>query len=262
MLRRAAVLGSPVGHSLSPALHRAAWAAVGFEGSYDARECPAEALPGVLAEVRGDEAWVGLSLTMPLKEVVLGLVDEVSPRAASLGTANTVLRRPDGSLWATSTDGDGVLAAVQAVGAPAGPVAILGAGGTARAALGVLPEAVVVARSAARAAILGAPVVTWSDFRAGSYALVVSTTPSGATDGLAESRWPADVALVDVVYDPWPTRLGSAALSAGAAVCGGLEVLVGQAVEQVELMTGRRPDPAVLRAAGESQLAGRARPDG
>jgi shikimate dehydrogenase len=248
---RAAVLGSPVEHSLSPVLHRAAWAAVGFEGTYERILCTEPGLPAVLELVRRDPAWVGLSLTMPLKAVVLELVEEVSQEAARLGTANTVVRRTDGSLWATTTDGAGISHALRELGDPPGPVAVLGAGGTARAALGALQgrEVTVVAREPQRAAavarLVGASVLAWEQLDVAQFAVVISTVVSGAL----VPGWTAPTPLLDVVYDPWPTPLAAQALAAGAPVVGGLPVLVGQAAEQVRLMTGFVVDPALLRKA-------------
>ncbi|MBM0227778.1 shikimate dehydrogenase, partial [Micromonospora sp. ATA51] len=130
---RAAVVGRPIAHSLSPVIHNAGYAAAGLTGwSYTRIECGAEELPGLVAGL-GPE-WAGLSVTMPGKEAALALADQVSPVAAAVGAANTLVRRPDGAWYADNTDVTGmvdVLAGV-AVGAT---VTVLGAGGTARAAL-------------------------------------------------------------------------------------------------------------------------------
>jgi shikimate dehydrogenase len=268
--RRAAVLGRPIAHSLSPVLHRAAYAALGLtDWSYEAIECDPAGLPLLLDRVRADAGWAGLSLTMPLKETVLGLIgpgDQVDALAARVGSANTVVRRDDGSLLVTSTDVAGVAAAVAETGWDfGGGVAVLGSGGTARAAVAALRDTsqlTVVARSADRAAPVvalhpGAVWTPWADFRAADHALVVATVPAGATDELARRTWPAGAALVEVLYDPWPTALAAAATSAGARVVGGLAVLVAQAVAQVTLMTGRAAPVEIMRAAGEAALAAR-----
>lgn len=251
--RWAAVLGSPVAHSLSPVLHRAAYADLGLDWTYDARECTAAGLPAVLAAARADGAFGGFSLTMPLKEAVLPLVDAI---ATDLGAVNTVVPGPEG-LRGSNTDVDGVLAALGELAPGPGRAAVLGAGGTARAAVAALHrlgrEVDVLARRPG-GALLGAPVLGWDSFNPSGYAVVVSTVPAGATDALAARGWPSTVALLDVVYVPWPTALAAAALAAGAPVVGGLAVLVGQAVEQVRLMTGQLPSVPVVRAAGESAL--------
>src|ERR1039457_2089535 len=102
---KAAVLGSPVGHSLSPVLHRAAYLALGLDGwNYEAIECDEARLPGLMAECGPD--WAGLSLTMPLKRVVLGLLDDVEALAVDVGAANTVVFR-DGARHGYNTDGPG-----------------------------------------------------------------------------------------------------------------------------------------------------------
>jgi hypothetical protein len=135
---RAAVLGKPVAHSLSPLIHLAGYAAAGLAGwTYTAVECAEDELSGVVAGLGA--AWAGLSLTMPLKEVALSVADEVTPLAGTLGAANTLVRRPDGGWRAENTDAPGMAVAFGAV--PAGTrVVVLGAGGTARAALGAAAE--------------------------------------------------------------------------------------------------------------------------
>lgn len=132
------MLGSPVAHSLSPVLHRAAYAALGLpEWRYDAVECDEPALPGLVGGL-GPE-WVGLSVTMPGKLAALRVADEVTDRAAAVGAANTLTRLPGGGWRADCTDLDGVVGALRAAGRFTGPrsgtAVVLGAGGTARAAL-------------------------------------------------------------------------------------------------------------------------------
>ncbi|MGE3285325.1 MAG: shikimate dehydrogenase, partial [Pseudonocardia sp.] len=134
--RRAAVLGSPIAHSLSPVLHRAAYAELGLDGwSYGMHECDEAGLPGFVDGLGTD--WAGLSLTMPLKRVALQVADEISPLAAATGAANTLVLRP-GSRFADNTDVAGLVAAL---GRGSGATAlVLGAGGTAQAALAALRE--------------------------------------------------------------------------------------------------------------------------
>src|SRR5215471_11409455 len=131
---RAAVLGSPIAHSLSPALHRAAYAALGLDDwSYEAIECDEAALPSLIAGL--DAQWAGLSLTMPLKRTVLELLDHVDPVASATGGANTVVFRGDGRCG-YNTDVRGILDALAEAGVPAGgDVTIVGAGATACSAL-------------------------------------------------------------------------------------------------------------------------------
>lgn len=248
---RAAVLGSPIAHSLSPRLHRAAYAALGLDWHYDAVEVDAGGLP---AFVRGlDADWAGLSLTMPLKEAVLPLLDSASELAASVAAANTLLVR-DGALHGENTDVHGIVAALAEDGtASVGRAVVLGGGATARSALAALvqlgcTDVVLVVRSEPRATLAAAerlglsPTVTaWDPTVLVGCDLLVSTLPSGAADALAPAV--ADVpVLLDVVYAPWPTPL---AAGCSGMVVSGLTMLLHQAAEQVRLMTGR---PAPLEA--------------
>jgi shikimate dehydrogenase len=264
--RRAAVLGKPVAHSLSPLIHNAGYAAAGLTGwSYTAIECAEAELPGLVAGL-GRE-WVGLSLTMPLKEIALAVAGDVTPVAAAIGAANTLVRRSDGSWYAANTDVTGMVDVLRAAGVPEGvSVTVLGAGGTARAALAAaarLRAAVVtvVARRPAAidelrrgAAGLGVDLhgAPWADAPAHSGAadVVISTLPAGTGDALAEHlHWQRGSIYFDVVYDPWPTRLAVAAQHAGCRVIGGRELLLAQAVGQFELFTGVRAPVAEMRAA-------------
>jgi shikimate dehydrogenase len=269
---RAAVLGSPIAHSLSPALHRAAYASMGLDWSYEAIECDESRLPGLLSGLGNDV--VGLSLTMPLKRAVLPLADRVSDLAAAVGAANTLVftsadrgRRSR----AENTDVGGIADAVEAVGAGGAALTVLGAGGTAAAALGAacdwgLSRARVVVRDPSRAADLAAAasrlgvvldLVRWDDAPAAlaTADLVISTVPADAAGRLAASWSPAPgQVLFDVVYHPWPTPIAAAAAIGGATVIDGLELLVRQAALQIELWSGRRPALDVMRAAGEAAL--------
>ncbi|MEW9531316.1 shikimate dehydrogenase [Microbispora sp. NPDC049125] len=274
--RRAAVLGSPIAHSLSPFLHRAAYASLGLTGwRYDAIECDEAGLAPLLAAA-GPE-WAGLSLTMPLKRAVLPLLDTVSDLALAVGGANTVIFR-DGARHGENTDVYGIVRALaeEGVSAPSS-AAILGGGATAASALAALremglAEAALVVRDPARAGEtlrvaerLGVAVTLRSLDDPGAALgteLVISTLPPGAADGLAArvaAALPDKGALFDVVYAPWPTALARAVQDRGRAVVGGLPMLLHQAVRQVELMTGRADVPVeAMRAAGEAEIARRA----
>jgi shikimate dehydrogenase len=281
-LVRAAVLGSPVSHSLSPALHRAAYGVLGLTWwRYEAIECDAARLPSFLDACGPD--WAGLSLTMPLKRSVLPLLDRADPLVTQVGGANTVLLAAAQRLG-YNTDVAGMVAALTVHGigaqsAPAvGPALILGGGATACAALAALRDvgersAVLAVRdpgraSAARSAAerLGIEV-RFRPFEPASLAgarLIVSTVPAGAADQLAPALrelGPAPAAVFDVVYHPWPTRLAAAAGEAGAVVVGGFDMLLHQAARQVELMTGRPAPVAAMRRAGLAELASRGLPD-
>ncbi|WKK22942.1 shikimate dehydrogenase [Streptomyces olivoreticuli] len=273
--RRAAVLGSPIGHSLSPVLHRAAYAELGLgEWTYDRFEIDEAGLPGFFAGLDG--TWAGFSLTMPLKRAVIPLLDEVSDTAASVEAVNTVVFTEDGRRLGDNTDIPGIGAALCERGVEkVGSAAVLGAGATASSALAALArictgEVTAYVRSEERAAEmrqwgerLGVAVTTadWSRAaEAFAAPLVVATTPAGATDALAAAVPDRPGTLFDVLYEPWPTPLAAAWTARGGAVLSGLDLLVHQAVLQVEQMTGRAPGPlAAMRAAGESALAARAR---
>ncbi|WP_037860014.1 shikimate dehydrogenase [Streptomyces sp. NRRL S-340] len=271
--RRAAVLGSPIAHSLSPVLHRAAYAELGLtHWSYDRFEVDEAALPGFLDGL-GPE-WAGLSLTMPLKRAVIPLLDEVSETAAAVEAVNTVVVTEDGRRTGDNTDIPGMVAALREHGIEqVDSAAVLGAGATASSALAALArvctgEVVAYVRSDARAAEmrgwgerLGVEVRTapWSRAEQALTApLVIATTPAGTTDALAGAVPERPTALFDVLYDPWPTTLAARWSLAGGAVVSGLDLLVHQAVLQVERMTGRAPAPLdVMRRAGEKALADR-----
>ncbi|MEV0627426.1 shikimate dehydrogenase [Nonomuraea wenchangensis] len=279
---RAAVMGSPIAHSLSPFLHRAAYREMGLAGwSYEAFECDEARLPELLGEltpVRGqgradEDAWAGLSLTMPLKRAVLPLLDTVSELAVEVGGANTVVFR-DGRRHGDNTDVYGIVRALAEAGvrAPRSAV-VLGGGATAASTLAALRElglhaATLLVREPARAGgtaevaerlgmALAVETLDKLDVFTGAD-LVVSTLPGGAADAFADrlARVPA---LFDVVYSPWPTRAAAAVAAAGGTVVGGFAMLLHQAVRQVELMTGRTDVPVeAMRAAGEAEIRRRA----
>jgi shikimate dehydrogenase len=271
---RAAVLGSPIAHSLSPVLHTAAYAAAGLDGwTYTAIECDEAALPCLIASC--DTRWAGLSLTMPLKRAVLPLLDRTEPLAAEVGGANTVIFA-GGKRHGYNTDVPGMVTALAEAGvsAPASAT-ILGAGATACAALAALratglAAAVVHARDRARAGDLlaaGSRLDMAVELRAfGSQVrdgdLLISTVPAGAADFYAEravAGRPRPSAVLDVVYSPWPTALARAAAKSGAVVIGGFDLLLHQAARQFELMTGIAPAPLrAMRLAGRSELTRRA----
>jgi shikimate dehydrogenase len=274
------VLGTPIAHSLSPVLHRAAYAELGLTGwDYRAVECTAERLEPTLRALEA-EGLAGVALTMPLKRAALPLLARVERTAADLGVVNTVLFGGlDGDWWGTNTDVHGIVAALRGAGVAPGrrDVAwVLGAGATAASALAALAElgsrsAVVLARRVTAAgplvrvgAQLGVEVEVrgWESLAdAVDAPLVISTAPAGAVDTLADAhtdrRGRSRGVLFDVVYDPWPTVAAAAWERAGGAVIGGLALLVEQAAEQVRLMTGQPPPVEVMRAAGQAALASR-----
>ena len=271
-VHRAAVLGKPIGHSLSPVIHNAGYAAAGLTGwSYVAIECAEAERPDLVAGLGPEGA--GLSLTMPLKEVALDVADEVAAVATTIGAANTLVRRPDGSWYADNTDVGGMVRVLTAAGATDGATfTVLGAGGTARAALAAAaqlkaagltvvarrPEAIDELRPAAAA--LGVPLsgAAWSDAPAHATAdVVISTVPKGVADPLAgHLSWRPETIYFDALYDPWPTPLAASAAAAGCRIVSGLDLLLAQAVGQFERFTGVAAPVPQMRTALSRQTAG------
>jgi shikimate dehydrogenase len=281
-LRRAAVLGHPVAHSLSPVLHTAAYRALGLDGwEYGVHDVTEDTLPGFLGSL--DQDWAGLSLTMPLKHAIIPLLDHVEPLAEAVGAVNTVLFstvRGGVVTTGTNTDVHGIVAALrEGLGTRrVADAVILGGGATAASSLAAVAElgcasARVFVRSLDRIGPLREAVARMGvspsfevfDERATTSALatadaVVSTTPKYAADTWAplltaqstgSGEKPCGV-LLDVVYDPRPTALQAAWATLGADAVGGERMLLHQAAEQVRLMTGR---PAPLGAMDEALRA-------
>lgn len=258
------MVGKPVAHSLSPVLHGAAYEALGLSWEYTRLEASESELPALVAGL--DESWAGLSVTMPGKGAALELATVATDRARAVGAANTLVRRADG--WAADcTDVDGVAGALRAAGFTTGTSGVvLGAGGTARAALAGLAElgmtsATVVVRDPARAtaamacaAAVGVALdlVAWAtaDFAAlveGS-SVLVNTIPPDAAAPVAASVGPVPC-LLDVIYHPWPTPLATAVAEQGGRVATGLDMLLHQAFGQVEQFTGKRAPRQAMRDA-------------
>lgn len=273
---RAAVVGSPVAHSLSPVLHGAAYAALGLDGwTYDRIECDAEGLPE-LVDSLGQE-WAGLSVTMPGKHAALALASVASERAVAVGAANTLVRQPSGEWHADCTDVDGVVGALRAAGgyepAPDAFGVVLGAGGTACAALAGLAElgvraVSVVVRDPARAesavacaARLALPVeiVPWSSADFGALAsraaVLINTTPADAIAPLVPLLAQASCVL-DVIYHPWPTPLATAVQARGGRIATGLDMLLHQAFSQVAQFTGHPAPQVAMRDALRAETGG------
>jgi shikimate dehydrogenase len=211
---------------------------------------------------------------MPLKRAVIPLVDEVSETAAAVEAVNTVVFTEDGRRVGDNTDIPGMVAALRERGIEqVDTAAILGAGATASSALAALArictgEVVVYVRSQERAAEMRqwgerldieVRTADWADAADALHApLVIATTPARTTDALAAAVPERPATLFDVLYDPWPTDLAARWSAYGGVVVSGLDLLVHQAVLQVEQMTGRSPAPLdAMRKAGEHALAAR-----
>lgn len=281
----AAVIGSPIEHSLSPVIHRAAWAQIGIDGwEYRRLEQDADSLPRFIGGLGGDCA--GLSVTMPCKQAVMPLLDAIDPLASAVGAVNTVVPS-SGILAGFNTDVTGIASAIRRACSQADRVlptsaVVLGARATASSALAALGElGIVTSTVAARrfggpgsvvaaSSRLGVSIdqVLWTDrdavLRAVSGAdLVISTLPAGVADPLAEHMTVREgQILLDVVYSPRDTALRSAFERNGGIVAEGTDMLIFQAAAQVQLMTGHAPKTDVMRGALEAELARRARVSG
>jgi shikimate dehydrogenase len=269
---RCAVLGSPIAHSLSPVLHRAAYAELGLDWTYDAIEVDSTGLEAFLAHL--DDSWRGLSLTMPLKRTVMPLLDEADPWAVMSGAANTVVLE-GGRRLGFNTDVTGAGAALRAhAGGPFARAVVLGGGATATSVLLALCElglvsATVLVRDPARAAETVAAVARHPRAPTLSVAtldsllecglppadILVSTVPAAAQTAVLVDRCRDVPVVFDVIYDPWPTSLAESA--ADRVLVSGLDLLLAQAADQVRLMTGQSAPVAAMRAAGERALAAR-----
>lgn len=242
---KAAVLGSPISHSLSPTLHNAAYKWLGIDGEYGAFEVREDELVDFIA--RCDSSYVGFSLTMPLKEVIFDVATKVDAHAGKIHSGNTLIRQ--GREWfATSTDRTGFLSLLNSHKlASVSSVAVFGAGGTARAALGALDrDGIAISvfrrnperdyhlkRCIDRAALT---IHDWRSADISTFDLVINTVPGSATSELLSDGVISAPPLIDVIYNPWPTAL--AARWRSAVVISGVELLIWQGIDQIELMTG------------------------
>jgi shikimate dehydrogenase len=262
------VIGAPVRHSLSPTIHNAAFAAAGLDWAYLAFEVAPGDVRAVLDGARA-AGLRGLSVTMPLKEVVADAMENLTPTASALGAVNTVIVG-DGRLTGTNTDGDGFVDAL-APWSPAGRrCAVVGAGGAARAVVLALARAgagdvAVVARAperAARAVALGGRPGDWGDV--GDAELVVNATPVGMDGTPGAGQLAVDEQLlapgqvvVDLVYHPVRTPLLAAAARRGATAVDGVGMLVHQAGHAFRAWTGLAPPLGPMEAAARRVLASR-----
>ncbi len=254
------MLGSPIAHSLSPVLHRAAYGVLGLDWEYDAIEMNSAGLPAFVGSCTAD--WRGLSLTMPLKRDVMPLLDVVDPLAELTGAANTVLfekHRGGSRLLGFNTDVFGITQALRDAGVRrVAMVRMLGAGATAASAL------VALAQLGARRVVVSArsphKLISLIELGDGLGVDVHAARPDGADDGLipevvistlpggADHRYRfADgtrraAVLFDVAYDPWPSPLAATWLEAGGRVVPGIEMLVNQALMQVRIFVGGSPN--------------------
>ncbi|HZQ80331.1 MAG TPA: shikimate dehydrogenase [Acidimicrobiia bacterium] len=277
------VIGDPVSHSLSPALHNSAFEALRLDWVYVAFPVPrgrgADAVAAIPAL-----GLVGFNVTMPHKEDVAAACDELTPDAAALRSVNTVVARPGGRTLGDSTDGPGFLDALadEDVAVAGQPVLVLGAGGAARAVVLALgragatvtvaarrPEAAEAAAGlapGARAVALGAVAATPGPSAAGAvdpaaFSLVVNATPLGMSGGdplpVDPEALHAGQTVVDLVYHPADTPLLTAARARGAHAVNGLGMLLHQAARSFTLWTAEAAPVDAMRAAVTAALAAR-----
>lgn len=291
---RAAVIGDPVTHSLSPVLHRAAYEQLGLDNwTYEAITVTAQQLPQMLAQLRESTAgpqWAGLSVTMPHKQQMFNQLDFVDPLAQVTGAVNTVVvSQPQtgaAMLAGFNTDVAGIVGALREVLAPGerpAKAVVLGAGATACSALAALTQlevsSICVAarnhagphRVLAAAHRMGIEIEPWvwngnQEALAALLAqaeVVISTVPKGVSDPVAAALTGSGAVLnpaatlLDVVYSPWPTQLAKAWQKLGGRAVSGHLMLLHQAEPQVRLMTGKTPSLGAMREALEQALAQR-----
>ena len=248
-----AVAGKPISHSLSPLLHTTAYEILGIKAEFLAEEVSEDTFADFYFNAKSN-GYRGLAMTMPLKEISIGFVDRVDPIAKQIGSINTIIFESTGSIG-LSTD----LLAFKTLLKPyfGKRIAILGAGGTARAAIGALrgtgSQVCVLTRSATRhdqlhsaAVDLDINFLDWQQFEEiQDRDLIISTTPAGATDGLTVLSTKAD--FFDVTYHPWPTDLARRYQNLGKNVIGGLALLVEQALFQINYFSQKDFDYAQMR---------------
>lgn len=247
-MKRAAVLGSPIQHSLSPTIHNAAYQKLGIAASYEAHEVDSAGLSNFLTGnlVQGD--WLGFSLTMPLKEKICEIAKNLNlvldAQSLRISSANTLFRE-DGRWKGTSTDVTGFSYLLKPYSFE--EVTIIGAGGTARAALEALDEKCVVRivrrdqarEEGIRAAFSNRDIsfIDWKDVaEAWTSPLVVLAVPIDAEKNLVSSFTPPEV-LLDAVYSPWLPPLSKLQIDSGKKLISGVELLCAQALDQIRLMT-------------------------
>ena len=266
-----AVVGKPVGHSLSPQMHRAAFRALGIEAEYLRVECEVQELGGLASAVRAG-ALHGVNITIPHKRAAFELADDASEEARLLGVANTWVQ-DCGRVVAHNTDGAGFLMGLQEIELdPEGSAVVLGAGGAARSISLALSrqgrEVTVLARRPQLVQesfrLLGADVLLWDGESAAraarSAALVVNATPVGMEpDTEAVPDFPlgnlrAGAVVYDIVYRPRRTAWLRAAEAKGLGTVDGVQMLAGQGATSLELWLGRPAPFSAMLAALETSL--------
>jgi shikimate dehydrogenase len=274
------LIGWPIRHSISPAMHNAAFRALGLSGEYSLLPVEQEAdLGSTLARLKADPDWAGANVTVPYKEKVIPHLDGLEGAAAELKAVNTVVRRGD-RLVGQNTDMPGFLADLERnrMDFRSRPALVIGSGGAARAVvLGLVQSgcavtlvAVIRGQALALAEELGrvrVQVLGWDDSevaeKARSAALIVNTSPVGMWPEVAATPWPSGLefpekaCVYDLVYNPVQTRFLREAKSRGAKAASGLGMLVEQGALSFELWTGAQAPREVMMRAARDALEGR-----
>ena len=265
MTAYAEVIGDPISHSKSPAIHKFWLGKLGLEGDFRTCHVLADGLAQYIESRRSDPAWRGCNITLPHKTAIMDLVDDPGDVRGSIGAMNTVFRQPDGSLIGTNTDAAGFFAPIADFDLQDMPVAVIGTGGAAHAVLFALSKAGVGAVTLlARSPLKGAAILARFGLKGQvqmlgkplpPVALLVNATQLGMVGqpplAIDLSAMPDDAVVYDIVYAPLITRLLADAQSRGLATVDGLEMLVGQAAVAFELFFGHpapRDHDAELRA--------------
>lgn len=280
MTLQTGIFGYPIGHSVSPAMHRAAFASAGVDAAYTAWETHPDALADGVAKLRGD-GYLGANVTVPHKRAVMAHLDEIDPAAREIGAVNTIVNRA-GSLFGTNTDAYGFIESLRAESGfdPRGAdAALIGAGGAARAAAFALAKAgvrtlTIANRSPDKADALASEIAALGvsargmgldapDFPAicADAALIVNSSSVGMSGGPAEGASPVPLgaiprgcAVYDMVYNPLITSLLAQAADAGAKTVGGLPMLVHQGAAAWSLWTGQDAPVEIMFQAAKAAL--------
>jgi len=271
------LIGWPVGHSKSPAMHNAAFEAAGIDGRYVLLPVPPNRVGEAVAGLRA-LGFRGANVTVPHKQAVIPFLDELTPEARAIGAVNTIIVAEDGTLTGANTDAPGFLLDLQELGAPLDELSdsaalVLGAGGSARAVAYALAAYGIPTRILARrpgqaqslVASLAPHLPTaglmtahpWSQLPelAPTVRLIVNCTPVGMSPRIDTSPWPDEIPfrsgqlVYDLVYNPRQTRLMAQAQAAGARAWNGLGMLVHQGARAWELWTGQPAPVEIMRAA-------------
>ena len=262
LAKKNAVIGHPVAHSLSPVIHNAGYKALGLEGAftYGYEEVDATTLEAFLARARTD--YHGLSVTMPNKTAILGLIDEVEESAGRIGAVNTVVNHK-GVLKGFNTDWEGIGYALSLQTTTEGKrIALFGAGGAARAALYALKDAkeiMIVNRDAEKAKALAKafalPITVHPDLAVMRCADIIINAAAPTAEDFRDAALLNDGQVVfDMNYSPLRTPLITAAMKRGARTITGEKMLLGQAFRQFELFTGVAAPRDAMREALEGAL--------